>query len=251
MQTIMVGTATGYLYHLLTSRNMNPIANITIAARSGLAGDTFQFTLYDSLGNYSYWTQTCPLADTWYNFEINIHSVPTGSSATPVDLEDVVEIRLAELDPTLAGSTYLFDLITFEGLATDDLEDILEKVNQIFDLENAELVLSETGGTLTTDGTVQTLYINDAPAGVFKPRYIQLDFTNHTAAETVVVREWYRISPAVGAALIEEDVVVFAGLQSPLIKTIELTPNRFGAEVTIEKTVGGNQAYIWEVFYEA
>lgn len=244
IQTI-IGGGVGHIYRLLSARNMNPIANITVAARSNNAGDTFRFTLYDSSGNYSYWTQTLVGANTWYNFEINIHSVPTGSSATPVDLEDVVEIRMAEM---VAGSTYLFDLITFEGLATEDLEDILDRVNQIFDLENAELILTETGGTITTDGTLQTLYINDAPAGVYEPKKIQLDFTAQTAAETLVLRESYRIKST--GNYIEKDAVTFTGVQSPLLKNITLEQNRFGTKVTLERTAGVAKDYDWEAIYK-
>lgn len=139
MQTV-IGAGSGYLYRSLTSRNMKSLANITIAAQSNNAGDTFRFTLYDSVGNYSYWTQTITLAATYLgnDFEIPIHSARTGGSATPVDLEDIVEIRLAEL---VAGSTYLFDLITFEGLVSGDIEEI----------NYGDSVYVDDGGTDSTD----------------------------------------------------------------------------------------------------
>jgi hypothetical protein len=121
MQEVIGGGGAGYVYRLIAARNFKQFLNITIAARSSNAGDSFRFTLYDSLGNYSYWTQTITLANTWYDFNINIHTAPTGSSATPVNLEDIVEVRLANLT---AGHTYLFDVITFEGIITQDIENI-------------------------------------------------------------------------------------------------------------------------------
>ena len=112
---------------------------------------------------------------------------------------------------------------------------------------NAILTLTETGGTVTTDGTEQNVYINNAPAGVFEPKMVHIDFTNHTAGETVIVREYYRIKS--GGGLIKNDEIQFAGVQDPLLKTVTLEPNRFGAKVTIEKTAGTNRAYDFEAVY--
>ncbi|GAI48574.1 unnamed protein product, partial [marine sediment metagenome] len=74
-----------------------------------------------------------------------------------------------------------------------------------FDLINAMLVLTETGGTVNTDGTEQDVYINNAPAGVFDPQKVMIDFTNQTAAETVIVRTYYRIKS--GGDYIKKDEV--------------------------------------------
>ena len=109
-------------------------------------------------------------------------------------------------------------------------------------------ILTETGGTLTSDGTVQTVYINNAPDGVYKPICIKVDFTDHTVTETVVLRESYRIVD--GGDLILQDVLPFVGLVSPELIKIGLDPNRFGIEVTLEKTAGTNRDYDWEIFYE-
>lgn len=117
----------------------------------------------------------------------------------------------------------------------------------IIDAVNAVFTLSETGGTLATDGTEQNMYINNAPAGVFDPKMVQIDFTNHTAGETVVIREYYRIKS--GGGLIKKDERQFAGVQDPLLKDVTFEPNRFGVKVTIEKTVGTNRDYDFEVVY--
>ena len=109
-------------------------------------------------------------------------------------------------------------------------------------------VLTETGGTVTTDGTVQILYVNDAPAGVYSPRIINIDFTNQTATETIELSVYYRIKSGGTPRL--SDVVTVTGAQDVDLKTIELKDNRFGVLVTIEKTAGTNRAYDYEVFYK-
>jgi len=142
-------------------------------------------------------------------------------------------------DTALLASIAIIDAI---------VDAILEDTDAIRETTDAEPVLEETGGTLTTDGTEQDLYINTAPAGIFRPVCVKIDFTNHTAGETVVLRTYYRIAP--GGALIEQDAVTYAGVQDPLLINIDLEPNRYGISVTIEKTIGTNRAYDWESLYE-
>ena len=133
-------------------------------------------------------------------------------------------------------------LILHESIVSDSAT-----IDNIFAIVNALLTLTETGGTITTDGTEQNIYINDAPAGIFDPKLIQIDFTNQTVTETVVIREYYRIKS--GGGLIKKDERQFAGVQDPLLKNVTLEPNRFGVQVTIEKTVGTNRDYDFEVVY--
>ena len=129
-----------------------------------------------------------------------------------------------------------------------DIDLIEEDANAIREVTDSEPILSEISGQITTDGTEQILYINTAPAGIFRPVVIQIDFTNHTAGETVVLREYYRIAP--GGAFIQQDINTYAGVPAnPLIK-INPEPTRYGIRITIQKTVGTNRAYDWEVFYE-
>ena len=109
--------------------------------------------------------------------------------------------------------------------------------------------LSETGGTVTTDGTEQNVYINTTPLGVFRPVCVKIDFTDHTAGETVVVRTYYRITAGV-APMILQDTQTYVGLVSPELINIDLEPNRFGVQVTIEKTAGTNRDYDWEAFWK-
>ncbi|GAJ17386.1 unnamed protein product, partial [marine sediment metagenome] len=71
---------------------------------------------------------------------------------------------------------------------------IRNRANQIFDLVTAIFTLTETGGTITTDGTEQDIYINETPLGVFNPRKFQIDLTNMVAADTIRLRLYYRIN---------------------------------------------------------
>lgn len=121
-------------------------------------------------------------------------------------------------------------------------------VDQIFNLVNAILTLKESGGTITTDGTEQDVYRNDSPMGVYKPKKVMIDFYNNAVGDTIVVRVRYRLRA--GGTLRLKDEIVFSGVQSLPIKNIELEPNRFGVQVTMQRTAGGQANYDWEVFYE-
>ena len=130
-----------------------------------------------------------------------------------------------------------------------DVAALQEDVTDIKETTDALPTLTETGGTVTTDGTEQNVYINDVPLGVFRPVCVKVDFTDHTATETIVLRTYYRITAGVAAPILQ-DTVTFIGLVSPPLINVELEPNRFGVRVTIEKTAGTNRDYDWTSFYE-
>lgn len=140
------------------------------------------------------------------------------------------------------GITTLFAWLAKIFADTDD-------IGAIFDLVNAILVLTETGGTVTTTGGEDDVYINNAPAGVYEPKKVMIDLTPMTATETVVVRTYYRIKS--GGALRLKDKVEFTGIQDPPLINVELEPNRFGCRVSIETTAGDDLAYDWEALYKA
>ena len=128
------------------------------------------------------------------------------------------------------------------------LDDLIANVRIILAAANALAVLEETGAALTSDGTEQILYVNEAPAGVFRPMCVKLDCTNQTATETVVIRTYYRIAPA--GAYVLQDMLTFVGAISPELLNIDLEPNRYGIRVTLELTAGTNREYTWEVCYK-
>jgi len=130
-----------------------------------------------------------------------------------------------------------------------DLEIVDANVDTIEAVTSALPTLSETGGTVTTDGTEQNVYVNATPLGVYNPICVKINCTAHTAGETIIIRTYYDIEPG-GAGAIAEDILTFAGAIDPPMITVALDPNRYGVWVTIEKTAGANRAYIWEAFYE-
>lgn len=134
------------------------------------------------------------------------------------------------------------------GILGDPATDLATTLAVIKMVTDASLVLTETGGTLTTDGNVQTLYINNAPAGEYEPRVLLVDFTNQTVTETLVLNEYYRIRP--GGNLIHEDTATYVGAVSPELVAIDLLPNRYGTWVTAQLTAGTNRDYDWAVHYE-
>ena len=132
---------------------------------------------------------------------------------------------------------------------TSTISTILTNTTSTSAVVGAMGVLTETGGTLTTDGNIQNLYINNAPAGVYVPRTLKIDMTNQTDTETIVIRESYRIET--GGGWLEHDELTFVGEVDEDEITIHLDPNRYGIRVTIQNTaVGTHRAYVWEVTYE-
>jgi len=134
--------------------------------------------------------------------------------------------------------------------AGSSLTIILNIITNIFDLVNAMLVLTETGGTVTATGllTEDNVYINDAPAGVFKPIVVTIDMSDLAVGEVATVRVRNRIAAPPAALELKGAPVIFNGVQAEPLKDIELTPNRFGCSVTIEATAG--VVFPWGVHYE-
>ena len=157
-----------------------------------------------------------------------------------------------DTDITAAIAALAVLLVLLQDAVDDvqtDVTTILALVTIIEAVTSALPTLSETGGTVTTDGTEQNVYINAAPLGVFNPICVKIDCSAHTATETIVIREYYDVAPG-GAGLLLADTLTFIGVIAPVIITIDLDPNRYGVAVTIEKTGGTNRAYPWEVLYE-
>ena len=64
----------------------------------------------------------------------------------------------------------------------------------------------------------------------------------------MVIREYYRIKT--GGAFIKMDEQTYIGVQSPLLRNIQLEENRYGVKVTVEKTAGANKDYDYEAVYK-
>lgn len=156
-----------------------------------------------------------------------------------------IEIDVATINTKLGTNVDLPGTTTvFAYLAS-----LLASGGATFDLVNALLTLTETGGTVTATapGTEDNVYINDAPAGVFKPLLVTIDLSDLAGGETVTFRTRYRIAPG-GALELKGAPVIFNGVQAEPLKDIELQPNRYGVQVTLEGTTG--VVFPWEVHYE-
>lgn len=131
---------------------------------------------------------------------------------------------------------------------TADVVLLQADVDAIAVLAEAEAILEETGGTITTDGTEQNVYINNAPGGIYEPRWFNINFANHTVTEALVIKTYHRNVD--GGGWIQDDRDPFIGVPINTLIWVALRPSRFGCRVTVEKTAGTNRAYVWEVFYE-
>ncbi len=128
-----------------------------------------------------------------------------------------------------------------------------ETVDEIQEQANAELVLSSVGGTLTADGNVQVLYVDDEPLGCFKPLTLYVDLDEMIVGDTIVIYHNHRIndSPAILKATHYWTYTgVDGGLTNTKIAVMELTPNRHGFQVTLQQTGGVMRDYPWELFFE-
>ena len=157
---------------------------------------------------------------------------------------------LTEISADLVGIVNRLILIDADLIIIDnEVGQIHTIVDAIRAITDAMPILTETGGTLTTTGAVQTLYINNAPDGVYKPLSLNVDLSNHGAANTIQLRVLYR--NAAGGALIQRDILSLAGVLDSDSVNIDLEANRFGIQITAQLTAGPNYDLTWEVFYEA
>ncbi len=142
-------------------------------------------------------------------------------------------------------------LVDIQAITTDtneDLEVVDGNVDAIRARTDAMGVLENTGGELTTDGTEQNVYINNAPAGEFEPRWFNMDFANQTVTETILIRVYYRILD--GGPWVVDDREEIVGVPVNAGIWVALKPNRFGVRVTVERTAGAIRTYDWEVHEE-
>ncbi len=149
-------------------------------------------------------------------------------------------------DTALLAILVIIDAL-IDGLIID-VAVLQAAVDAIATLVEAEAILEETGGELTTDGTEQNVYINNAPAGVYEPRHLIIDFANQTVTETVRILVYYRIAPLGPWVIDDRETIVGVPVNAGI--SIDLKPTRYGVRVTMEKTAGTNRAYDWQVFYE-
>ena len=129
-----------------------------------------------------------------------------------------------------------------------------EKLDGIYGFEAGMLFLSSTGGTLTADGTEQTLYYDNEPLGVAHPISLIIDLDAMDEGDTIEIKIYHRLSDA--GNLKQLNYVAYTGADGGLSNgneaaLIELYPNRHGYRITLNQTAGTNRDYPWEIFMEA
>lgn len=133
------------------------------------------------------------------------------------------------------------------------LEAIQVDAEAIQAITNALLALSATGGTLTADGSEQTLFIDNEPLGCTMGRRLYIDLDAMAGGDTTVIRVYYRLSDGGGLQLLDYNSYTGAdgGLANSIkLIAIDLGPYRHGIQVTLEQTAGVNRAYPFEFFAE-
>ena len=148
---------------------------------------------------------------------------------------------LDELGPTNLPAD--IDTLLVDVATVDTVVDAIRAVTDVTP------ILEETGGTITSDDSEQTVYINNAPEGVYVPEYVSIDFSNHTVTESAVIRQYRRYKDGGGWIKIDESLPII-GCPDPAGVDIVLKPNRFGIKVTLESD-GESREYDWTVFYKA
>jgi len=145
-------------------------------------------------------------------------------------------------------------LAAIQAIVTDTNADLVLAQADITDImaatDGLPTLSSAVGNTTTTViNTEYSLYINNAPLGVFKPVLVTVNFLNQTATETVILRKYRRDTDGGVWSLFDESDPII-GVQSPVLIGVNLGPNRFGVRLTIERTGGTARAYPWASFYE-
>jgi hypothetical protein len=140
--------------------------------------------------------------------------------------------------------------LTNQSVASGDVD---AAVDEIEAQTSAILVLSATGGTITADGTEQTLYIDNEPLGCAKAVAAYIDLDNMAGGDTTNIRVYHRLNDGGGLQLYDYNSYTGAdgGLANSMkVVKIDLGPFRHGFQLTLEQSAGVNRAYDWELFLE-
>lgn len=191
---------------------------------------------------WSYGTRT--LTDLGSDVAGDVWSYPT-RSLTTINLaaSDILVDVAHKIDGELI-STDLDAQVSTRALETGgNVSTILTAVNAMPDL-------TRYSGTLTADGTEQTLKEVTPSASMIAYRGI-IDLSDMEAADTVVVAEYYKVKS--GGDYLKLDARSFTGLQTayPAVDITPRMPNRYGLKITVTQTVsdsGGFKAFDWELF---
>lgn len=200
-----------------------------------IAGSTFRET--DTRRNWITYN-----GDDWVVADVRFRLV--NEDGTYVDIPDEFD-SLIEAIEALGAIVALQATLLLVQTAVGTVNTIVTAIKVKTD---AMGILTQANTTVTTDGTEQTAYINNAPAGPFEPKHVKINVTAHTATETITIKEYYR--NASGGAWLLHDSKQYVGAIAMDEITVKLDDNRYGVKVTIKKDAGTNRAYVCEAMYK-
>jgi hypothetical protein len=128
--------------------------------------------------------------------------------------------------------------IATRASATDYTADRAAKMDKIQDF------LEEGNGTLTADGTEQTVREYTGTGKL----HVYIDTFSMAAGDTTVIRQFMKIKAAGTYRKFAEET--YSGAQALPLLHIVVRPNKNGVKVTLQQTAGTNRAYDWETFAE-
>ena len=129
----------------------------------------------------------------------------------------------------------------------------VQRLLDIFTLVNAMLALDEYNGILLSTAAEQNVYVNDGPAGSYKPIVVKIDLDLMVGGDTIVIRLYDRLTPGVAWWL--TDYRSYTGADGGLLNGVTciyvtMQPNRYGARVTLQRTGGADHNYQWEALVD-
>jgi len=142
------------------------------------------------------------------------------------------ETRLAELDS--ANMPTDLDNAAIEANAELHVSNAINNTIPLYE---------RTDGTLTADGTEQTVY-EVTPSVILVPDSITMSLINMVADDSVTINMYAKLKSGGAYELI--DTQDYGNVKD--IPAINITgqPNRYGWKVTLQQTVGINKDYDWE-----
>ena len=145
----------------------------------------------------------------------------------------------AMADATAASQTTILGRLG-AGL---DAEDAATKLDSI---QDSSLDFTSARGTLTADGTEQSIYENASPSAEWVPENILVDLSNMEAGDITTIKAYLKVKS--GGSYILMDTQTYSAVQSVQGIITLGTPNRYGFKITLQQSAGTNRDYDWERF---
>ena len=142
---------------------------------------------------------------------------------------------------------YVFRAASLNNL----LVDTASLPTDIATLIASDLPLNRSSGTLTTDGTEQTLYENAAPSANWIADTVAISIANMVADTSIAIKVYCKIKS--GGGYVKFDTQNYSAAQVNSLNEpgiiIHGIPNRYGYKVTLHQWAGtGYRDFDWERF---